>query len=99
MPRAQHQLGEADHDGEQTYSGEGNKKERGEHAGDVELKSSVLHKAARACTVDRAQSRTFGGSTKTRYLSTSSCAGNRAAVRPPFVFVIFGTAGGEQRRF
>ena len=32
-----------------------------------------------------------GGRAKTRYLSTSSCAGNRAAVRPPFVFAIFGT--------
>ena len=42
-------------------------------------------------TVDRAQSRTFGGRAKTRYLSTSSCAGNRAAVRPPLVFAIFGT--------
>jgi SOS response associated peptidase (SRAP) len=39
-----------------------------------------------------AGSRTFGGRAKTRcYLSTSSCAGNRAAVRPPFVFAIFGT--------
>jgi hypothetical protein len=34
---------------------------------------------------------TFGGRAKTRYLSTSSCAGNRAAVRPPFVFAVFGT--------
>ena len=32
-----------------------------------------------------------GGRAKTRYLSTSSCAGNRAAVRPPFVFAILGT--------
>ena len=38
-----------------------------------------------------APSRTFGGRAKTRYSSTSSCAGNRAAVRPPFVFAIFGT--------